>query len=89
MKPKPKKKTTILDPLRHDSNTWFYIEPKGLCAVREVRTETGHYIQTEQFVIPWRLIAKAQGILKATAKSQRRRRSAFIRNVPEPRPSQD
>lgn len=52
-------------PRKIDANTWFYIEPKGLCIVHECREGgDGGYLQTDMFTLSWRSIEAA---LKARA----------------------
>ena len=48
--------TLSLKPQNIDEKTWYYEEPKGLHVVREARTIVGGFIQTEQFVIPWKML---------------------------------
>ncbi len=45
-----------LAPQNVDRHTWYYEERKGLLVVREVRGKDG-YVCTEQFVIPWKMVA--------------------------------
>lgn len=48
-----------LEPQRIDDETWFYEDRKGLLVVHEIRTDDGHYIRADQFVIPWRMVTGA------------------------------
>lgn len=59
-----KKKTKAGAPIRIDSDTWFYVEPKGLCVVRDVRDYNGDYMRTDQFYIRWQDVARAQELRK-------------------------
>ena len=49
------------EPQQVDKSTWYYEEPKGILVVREVHTDAGQYIKTEQVVIPWRMIRASLG----------------------------
>lgn len=40
-------------------STWFYDDPKGLLVVHEARTKSNAFIQADQFIISWRMIANA------------------------------
>ena len=39
-----------------DRLNWYYEEPIGIIMVHEVRDKNGNFIQTDTFVIPWRMM---------------------------------
>lgn len=51
-----RRKDENLKPMFIDSNTWAYIDKRGLLVVHETRDLEGIYIGTDQFVIPRRII---------------------------------
>ena len=53
------KRNHKLDPQTIDAESWFYEDRKGLLIVHEIRTDTGQYVRTDQFTIPWRFVTAA------------------------------
>lgn len=53
-KPKPSG-----EPNHITEKAWFYDDKKGLLVVSEARTASGTYIQTDQFIIPWRAVLES------------------------------
>lgn len=49
-----------LDPQTVDKNTWYYEYPTHILIVREARTKSGEFIQSEQFKLPWRLLEQSR-----------------------------
>lgn len=47
-----------MEPQVVDASTWFYIEPKGVCIVRQIR-EGAVLKQGDIFYLPWTAILKA------------------------------
>lgn len=45
-------------PQHTSDETWFYDDKRGLLVVHECRKD-GEFVQTDQFVIPWRAIDAA------------------------------
>ena len=70
----PKKKNLTLAPIKLDTHTWFYIEPRGLHAYRDVHTSDGTYAKTDDFVIPWRTIVLGLGRYRSHVRGKRRKR---------------
>ena len=45
-----------------NDNLWYYEERKGIIVVHRVRDEhTKEYLQTDQFVIPWKKLLESVG----------------------------
>lgn len=70
-----RKRNPILEPIKLDTRTWFYVEPRGLHAYREVKAADGGHIKTDDFVIPWRTVVLGLSRYRANVKGKRRRKS--------------
>lgn len=44
------------EPQKADVRNWYYEDPEGLLVIHEVVTPQGRHIQTDQFLIPWKMV---------------------------------
>ncbi len=52
-----KKRKHNSGPIHIDKYSWYYEELGGIKVVHEARTPVGQFIQTDQFLIPWKKLA--------------------------------
>jgi hypothetical protein len=48
-----------LDPIHIDKHNWYYEEAKGIWFVHEVHDKEGNYIQTDHYVISWKILLES------------------------------
>jgi hypothetical protein len=54
-----KKRRHNSGPILIDGDSWYYEERGGIKVVHEARTPAGQFIQTDQFLIPWKKLTKS------------------------------